>query len=82
MAARYLVRKAPGIGGSPIGDDEPCIVIRGQDIFAPEMLFDYIQKYEKERGKDRAVSGELLRHLAILIEWQGDHPDRVKLADR
>ena len=46
------------------------------------MLFDYIQKYEKERGKDRAVSGELLRHLAILIEWQGDHPDRVKLADR
>ena len=81
-APRYLVQKAPGIGGPPIPEDEPCLVIRGQDILAPEILFDYIQKYEKEHGKDRAVSVECLRHLAVLIEWQGDHPDKVKVADR
>ena len=85
---RYLVQKAPGIGGPPIPEDEPCLVIRGQDILAPEILFDYIQKYEKEYGKDRTaprarpVSVECLPHLAVLIEWQGDHPDKVKMADR
>ena len=32
--ARYAVQKAPGIGGAPIPDDEPCIVIRAQDRLA------------------------------------------------
>ena len=55
MSARYVVRKAEGIGGNPIPDDEPCFVVRGQDVLAPALLGEYILRYREVPGYDPEV---------------------------
>lgn len=79
---RYLVQKAPGVGGDPIPEDEPCLVIRAQDIMALATLRTYIEYYSIGRPWDYAVVVDLEAHLQALIDWQADHPDKVKWADR
>ncbi len=80
--ARYLVRKADGIGGPPIPEDEPVLVIRAQDILAARMMRIYIDLYTLlDAGGDDVVD-EMNEHLDALIEWQMANPDRVKVADR
>ena len=83
MTARYVVRKADGIDGPPIPDDEPCVVIRGQDFLAIGMLATYIGMYKAGPGpKDSRVIEELEAHFERLLDWQDANPDKVKWADR
>jgi hypothetical protein len=78
---RYLVQKAEGVTGNPIPEDEPCIVIRGQDRLALTMLDSYITYYSKYcPAPDKAVVAELWDHRRTLVEWQTEH--RPKWADR
>lgn len=79
---RYFVEKADGISGPPIPPDEPCIVIRGQDLLAPTTLQRYIDTYSEFDDAQEEVIEELRDHLAILLEWQMDNADKIKLADR
>lgn len=79
---RYIVEKNDGIPGAPIPEDEPCLVIRGQDLLAPFMLQQYIDNYNQFTEADNAVITDLREHLAILLEWQMNNADKVKLADR
>ena len=80
---RYLVQKAPGVGGKPIPEDEPCLVIRGQDLQAVAMLKTYIAFYQTlGYAADPKVIADLEEHLDALIEWQGDHAVDCKWADR
>jgi hypothetical protein len=81
---RYLVRKAPGVGGNPIPHDEPVIVIRGQDALAVLMLDLYVLLYmDTYRTRaDRDVINELAQHRAHLVDWQHANVDKVKRADR
>lgn len=79
---RYLIQKAPGVEGPPIPSDEPCLVIRGQDMLAPLMMSTYIERYKAMPGHDATVISELLSHLEQLILWQEAHPEKVKRADR
>ena len=56
ISARYVVRKAEGIGGDPIPDDEPCFVVRGQDVLAPALLGEKdILRYREAPGYDPEV---------------------------
>lgn len=80
--ARYVVRKADGIGGDPIPEDEPVLVIRAQDVLAEEMMQFYIGSYYDLEGKDPAVEAELREHLADLRRWRTEHADRIKVPDR
>jgi hypothetical protein len=79
---RYVVRKAEGVGGMPIPEDEPCLVIRGQDRLAPTMLRIYLDCYTCNPIHDHAVVVELENHLHELVEWQWNNSDKVKEADR
>lgn len=78
--ARYVVRKADGIGGKPIPEDEPCIVIRGQDVLARDMIDHYIAVYGNTGNADPEVLHELRQHRDAIVDWQDEHPP--KWADR
>lgn len=79
---RYIVEKNDGVPGAPIPHDEPCIVIRGQDLLAPFILQQYIDNYVQFADADEEVISDMRDHLAILLEWQMNNADKVKLADR
>lgn len=79
---RYIVTKAPGVGGDPIPEDEPVLVIRAQDVISEPMLQKYIREYADLRNPDPQVTAELQEHLTALVRWQDRHPERMKVADR
>lgn len=81
---RYVVRKAPGVGGEPIGEDEPVLVIRAQDPLAGEMLMHYFKLYVDEFGFDcdPGVLIDMAAHLQELQRWQQANSDKLKMADR
>lgn len=63
-----------------IPDDEPVLVIRGQDVLAQFILNAYILKYQDLADYDPRVIDELRIHQMALTEWQ--LKNRVKVADR
>ncbi len=84
---RYLVSKAPGVGGDPIPESEPCIVVRAQDKLALLMIDQYLLLYETMfehggTGADWRVIEELRDHRKEVERWQKDNHERVKMADR
>jgi hypothetical protein len=79
---RYVVIKRASIPGPPIPPDEPCIVVRGQDVLAVKIHDDYVALYQDLEGADPKVLEELEGHRAALVAWQEAHPDKVKVADR
>jgi len=65
LMAKYTVTRTDG---KPIPEDEPCFVIRGQDIYAVTMVGYYM-----DRVKDRVSAGmmrELDDHLHRILKWQ------------
>jgi hypothetical protein len=85
ISGRYIVQKAPGVGGEPIPEDEPCVVIRGQDILAPVMLKIYQDLYlslAPYGAVDGRVIDDVDNHGDRLRDWQMEHPGKIKWADR
>lgn len=81
MAMRYVVHKAPHVGGPPIPEGEPCLVIRAQDRLAGWAIRSYIERYlEACPDPDNAVIADLVEHRLLIDVWQLDHP--VKWPDR
>lgn len=78
---RYIVQKAPGVEGDPIPEDEPCLVIRAQDILAVPMLQTYLA-FLTVGYYDAKVYEELEAHLDALMDWQSDNISKVKWVDR
>jgi hypothetical protein len=78
--ARYVVTKAPGVGGDPIPPDEPCLVIRANDILAREMIAVYVIKYRDYPEAQQKVLDELVEHYLAICSWQKEHQTRI--ADR
>jgi hypothetical protein len=71
---RYIVTRTDG---KPVPPDEPCFVIRGQDMFAIRAVSEYI---ELTRGLvDPEVTGQLIVHLERLRAWRTTHT--VKIPD-
>jgi hypothetical protein len=81
---RYQVQKSDGISGPPIPPDEPCLVIRAQDVFASVMLEIYLALYRDLHAddRDRGVIADLIDHLKVMRQWQADNPSKLKIADR
>ena len=65
-------------GGAPIPEDEPCLVIRGQDKVATDMINAYIMHYKHRAPNPDAETIEALRALKAEIEawpkkkWAGE----------
>lgn len=78
--ARYVVRKADHVGGAPIPDDEPVLVIRAQDVLAVRMMRLYLDLYTLLPDHTDEVVDELNDHLDDLVGWQLEHT--TKTADR
>lgn len=78
---RYIVSKAPGIGGPAIPEDEPCLVVRAQDVLAPAILKNYI-RLANDLGVSEDVLTELDNHLDTLYKWRDENRFKLKLADR
>lgn len=78
---KYIVEKNDTTPGAPIPEDEPCLVIRGQDLMAPFVLQHYIDNYSEFEEADEEVIANLREHLAVLLEWQMNNAGSVKLAD-
>lgn len=74
---RYIVTKAPGVGGLPIPDDEPVLVIRAQDVLALPMINIYMAFYAELDGADLGILIDLGIHKATLLEWQNEHGTKV-----
>lgn len=81
---RYQVRKAPHVEGPPIPEDEPCLVIRAQDVNARQVLTRYISDYISYAYDqlDYGVVEDLVNHLRALTEWQRVNQGRMKWPDR
>lgn len=84
MKPRYVVQKAPDVGGDPIPEDEYPLVIRVQDKLAPQVLDFYMREYcgYALPAPDPGVIAELTEHQRHVHDWQAAHPDKVKWADR
>lgn len=79
--ARYVVQKAEGVGGNPIPEDEPCIVIRAQDKLALDMIEHYLDRYGCDANPyDERIETDLRQHREAIVAWQTNHPP--KWADR
>lgn len=78
---RFTVQKAPHVGGNQIPDDEPCIVIRAQDVLAPSMMHKYIMVYSELEDASPEVIERLNDHFHALLRWQVENGDKVKVAD-
>jgi len=64
-----------------IPDDEPVILFRGQDIFTPQVALAYLAILEKNNLGQTPLAGLMRRGLARVQQWQGEHPDRIKIPD-
>lgn len=63
-----------------VADDEPVFIIRGKDILAEQPIRNWIQGARIAGvGEDKIARAE--SHLADILEFQRDHPDRCKIPD-
>lgn len=59
-----------------IPDDEPVLLIRGQDAAALAALDAWVEA-AAEIGTDLAVLGAVERHRERLVRWQEEHGSKV-----
>jgi hypothetical protein len=61
--------------GESIPDDEPIMIFRARDFYAPQAILAYLTYID---GEHRGVVS--VRYLQFL-NWQKEHKDRVKMPD-
>ena len=73
------------LDGSELPDDEPCFVLRGQDVFALPAIIQYRNICSRGTGAEPEAAQEHIEHVdkevAIFLEFARDHPDRMKTPD-
>jgi hypothetical protein len=89
--ARYIVSKAPHVGGPPIPGDEPALVVRGHDHLCLPTIDFYIDQYTKHLRKldpgtaalaAHEVLDELILHRRDILAFQARPGQLIKWADR
>ena len=60
--------------------EEPVFLLRAQDITAPGAVRDWIRR-ARAAGAPEAKLAKSQEHLDALVQWQLEHPDRVKVPD-
>lgn len=60
-----------------IPDDEPVLLIRGQDGLAIPIIDDYIDYYSHAENGDLRVLDLLRKHRERIEAWQAEHGSKV-----
>jgi hypothetical protein len=76
---RFLDLGAPGHPDHVIPEDEPVLIVRGQDKAAPATARAWADENDA-LGGDSALS-QLVRHHAVAIEQYQERTGRSKIAD-
>ena len=66
--------------GTPIPDDEPLILFRGQDKLLPGLLKHYNQLCA-QAGSPQTQIQAIEERIKAIEKWQTEHPERVKAPD-
>lgn len=74
--AKYVVSRSDG---TPVPEDEPCFVIRAQDMFSAKIVQMYIGLVEHLVDDDMVE--ELVAHFMRIKEWQRENKDKIKIPD-
>lgn len=63
-----------------IPENEPVFLLRGQDVFAPNLLRDWADKIEATETIDSMIMADMVRdHADLMKEWQ--KTVKVKIPD-
>lgn len=60
-----------------IPDDEPVLLIRGQDVLAVPMIDEYLDRYAELAGTDASLIDVLEAHRERVEAWQRSHTPKV-----
>lgn len=60
-----------------IPDDEPVLLIRGQDGLALAIIGEYIDRYSRAADGDPRVLEFLQEHTKRIAAWQAEHGSKV-----
>jgi len=63
-----------------IPDDEPVVILRGQDLAVPRTL-NYYRGVARELGSPDEHLSLVTDQVGYIKGWQRYHPDRVKVPD-
>lgn len=63
-----------------IPDDEPVFIIRGKDKLAPRVMLLWLDA-ARDAGVNEDKLARVGEHLAAVIEFQEQHPERCKIPD-
>lgn len=66
---------------SKIREDEPVLLIRGQDILFLAVLQAYADAYAEQEKADPKISEQLDAHLDYAEQWQAKNAHLLKTAD-
>lgn len=66
--------------GTPLPDNEPMIMFRGQDKLLPELLEHYNELCTKA-GSPQTQIEAINQRIESIKRWQAANPDRVKVPD-
>lgn len=62
--------------------DEPVFLLRGQDVYAPDILREYASRiYDRGKGNVEA-SNEIFAQAAAMETWQKEHGSKLPDAPR
>jgi hypothetical protein len=65
---------------STIGEDEPVIVFRAQDLNLPATLGYYMGLCQSQ-GRPQKLLDDIASAMSAIAAWQGDNRDKAKLPD-
>lgn len=68
------------IDGTPLPDDEPLILFRGQDKLLPKLL-EYYNALCTSAGSPATQIEAINQRITVIKSWQDAHPERVKTPD-
>ena len=80
MDIKYAKTKLIKSDGTPVPEDEPFFVLRGQDSLAVKAIHRYLMLCKEHGCSDEHL--ETIAHNSMVIQhWQSQNPDLVKLPD-
>lgn len=66
--------------GTPIPDNEPLMLFRGQDRLLPDLIDQYAEMCASAGGLEENIQA-LKEKAESVREWQRNNPDSVKTPD-
>lgn len=63
-----------------IGEDEPVVVFRAQDVMLPQLLSYYNMLCQGASSPQHHIEG-ILKAQQIVVDWQTENPTKIPTSD-